>query len=113
MAADRRRSLADGSQGVTHVVPSGDIVHCDGEEDVGLTVHDVQGRLQWSLKFFENLHMDLSRSQNEHLTAGIERYVCVFTCLCDCYYSSSARKLLATGSTFISKLKTLIFQSTG
>jgi hypothetical protein len=73
MAAYKRRSLADGSQGVTHVVPSGDIVLCDGEEDAGLTVHDVQGRLQWSLKFFENLHMDLSSSQSEHCKAGIER----------------------------------------
>lgn len=71
----KRRSLADGSQGVTHLVPTGDIVLCDGEEDVGLTVHDVQGRLQWSLKFFENLHMDLSIAQQEHRDAGIERYV--------------------------------------
>jgi hypothetical protein len=76
MSAYKRRSLADGSQGVTHLVPSGDIVLCDGEEDVGLTVHDVQGRLQWSLKFFENLHMDLSMTHRDHLKAGIERYVC-------------------------------------
>lgn len=74
-AANKRRSLADGSQGVTHLVPAGDVVLCDGEDDVGLTVHDMQGRLQWSLNFFENLHMDLSRSQSEHLRVGIERYV--------------------------------------
>lgn len=71
----KHRSLADGSQGVTHLVPPGDIVVCgDGEEDdVGLTIHDVQGRLQWSLKFFENLHMDLSLAHSEHRNAAIER----------------------------------------
>ncbi|KAG7350417.1 hypothetical protein IV203_009777 [Nitzschia inconspicua] len=73
MAAYKRPSLADGSQGVTHMVPPGDIVLCDGEEDMGLTVHDIQGRLQWSFKFFENLHMDLSLAQQEHRNEAIER----------------------------------------
>jgi hypothetical protein len=71
--AIKRRSLTDGSQGVTHHLPPGDIVSYDGEEDNGLTVHDIPGRLQWSFKFFENLHMDLSLSEAEHHKAAIER----------------------------------------
>jgi hypothetical protein len=74
-----RRSLADGSQGVTHHIPSGDLVSCgdsdDNDDNLGLTVHDIPGRLQWSFKFFENLHMDLNPSQEEHRRKGIERYV--------------------------------------
>jgi hypothetical protein len=50
-----------------------------------LTVHDIPGRLQWSFKFFENLHMDLSLSESEHLKEAIERYVSYnFTRVCVC-----------------------------
>ncbi|KAL3920226.1 MAG: hypothetical protein SGARI_006998, partial [Bacillariaceae sp.] len=77
MSFKQRRSLADGSQGVTHDIPSGDLVSCDGEQqDFGLTVHDIPGRLQWSFKFFENLHMDLSslsEEEEQRREAAIER----------------------------------------
>ncbi len=70
-------NLADGSLGVTHLVPPGDVVSCDDQtlvdDNLGMTVHDVSGRLQWSFKFFENLHMDLSPNHAEHLRAGMER----------------------------------------
>jgi hypothetical protein len=74
----KKRCLSDGSQGVTHRIPPGDLVSCcdgDGDEDLGLTVHDIPGRLQWSLKFFENLHMDISPSQEDHRRKGMERCV--------------------------------------
>mmetsp|Transcript_19997 Transcript_19997/g.35177 ORF Transcript_19997/g.35177 Transcript_19997/m.35177 type:complete len:476 (-) Transcript_19997:845-2272(-) len=71
--ATKGRTLADGSQGVTHCLPPGDLVSCDSSGDVGLTVHDIPGRLQWSFKFFENLHMDLNEAGFDHLIAGVER----------------------------------------
>ena len=72
-----RCSLADGTQGVTHEVPPGDVVSCDDhtlvDDNHGMTVHDIAGRLQWSFKFFENLHMDVSPAQAEHLRDAMER----------------------------------------
>lgn len=84
-----QRRLSDGSQGVSHKLPVGDVVVVDSDyinniggdgsdtlpssDEAGLTIHDVHGRLQWSIKFFENLHMDLRHESKDHLVAGMER----------------------------------------
>ena len=51
----------------------------DGEENekggTEIMVHDENQRLQWSIKFFENLHFDLNPAHREHLHEGIHRYV--------------------------------------
>ena len=58
----------------------------DEENEKGgteLMIHDENQRLQWSIKFFENLHFDLNPAHREHLHEGIERYVyirCFSTC---------------------------------
>jgi hypothetical protein len=76
-AATTTNNIAEGSQGVTHQVPPGDVVSCDDhtlvDDNHGMMVHDTSGRLQWSFKFFENLHMDLRPTHMDHLRAGMER----------------------------------------
>lgn len=63
--------------GVTHLLPAGDVVSCSDNDLVddshGMTVHDVSGRLQWSFKFFENLHMDVTPARADHLRRAMER----------------------------------------
>jgi hypothetical protein len=67
--------------GVAHRIPPGDVVtsfdidHTTlvDEDDRGMTIHDRQRRLQWSFRFFENLHMDLSVDRADHLRSAMER----------------------------------------
>ena len=54
----------------------------DEETEKGWTelmIHDENRRLQWSIKFFENLHFDLNPAHREHLHEGIHRYVYIST----------------------------------
>ena len=45
------------------------------DDESGLTVHDVDNKLQWSFKYFDNLHMDLGTFTitRQHLHDAIER----------------------------------------
>ena len=65
------RALCTGACGVQLETPPGDVIAADDES--GLTIHDVENELQWSITFFENLHMDLRSSTKEHLESAIER----------------------------------------
>eukprot|EP00529_Nitzschia_sp_RCC80_P013033 CAMPEP_0113461632 /NCGR_PEP_ID=MMETSP0014_2-20120614/11649_1 /TAXON_ID=2857 /ORGANISM="Nitzschia sp." /LENGTH=589 /DNA_ID=CAMNT_0000353415 /DNA_START=554 /DNA_END=2320 /DNA_ORIENTATION=+ /assembly_acc=CAM_ASM_000159 len=118
----KRRLLTDGSHGVSHLLPPGDILRVDDADDgdnndrtssrrrrrrskqhddsnkdeydvdendydddpydeddddersgVELMIHDENQRLQWSIKFFENLHFDLNSAHRDHLHESIER----------------------------------------
>lgn len=65
------RCLSTGTFGFRLETPSGDVVNADDES--GLTILDAVNDLQWSLKFFDNLHMDLSDSTKQHLNDAIHR----------------------------------------
>eukprot|EP00529_Nitzschia_sp_RCC80_P013026 CAMPEP_0113476178 /NCGR_PEP_ID=MMETSP0014_2-20120614/19525_1 /TAXON_ID=2857 /ORGANISM="Nitzschia sp." /LENGTH=591 /DNA_ID=CAMNT_0000369167 /DNA_START=60 /DNA_END=1832 /DNA_ORIENTATION=+ /assembly_acc=CAM_ASM_000159 len=122
----KRRLLTDGSHGVSHLLPPGDIFRVDDADGGGensensenndrrssrrrskqhddsskdeygadenddddddhydhyddessgmeLMIHDENQRLQWSIKFFENLHFDLNSAHRDHLHESIER----------------------------------------
>jgi hypothetical protein len=65
-------SLASGELGCKiGGLPPGSVVEDD--EDAGLIIHDRERDIQWSVKFFENLHMDLSGPTMGHLESAIER----------------------------------------
>ena len=67
-----RSTLCDGTLGVKLPnAPLGTDVLSD--EDLGLTIHNDEDRLQWSINFYENLHMDLCEENRAHLRNSIER----------------------------------------
>jgi hypothetical protein len=64
-------SLSAGLYGFEIRIPAGSVVN--GDRDMCLMIHNNDHNVSWSLKFFENLHMDLSHSTREHLHEEIER----------------------------------------
>jgi hypothetical protein len=67
-------SLASGELGCKiRGLPPGSVVVNSDDENAGLTIHDGERDIQWCVKFFENLHMDLSRPTMGHLESSIER----------------------------------------
>jgi hypothetical protein len=66
------RSLSSGLYGFETRIPTGSIVNGD-TRDMCLMIHNNEHNISWSLKFFENLHMDLSHSTREHLHQEIYR----------------------------------------
>ena len=66
--------LATGEMGCRFCLPSGTTVKL-GANDSGerLDLVDKGSDISWSIRFFENLHMDLRESSRNHLEEGIRK----------------------------------------
>jgi len=69
-----RSALATGELGCEMELPSGSSMQMDGGGyNDRLVIFDEINNLTWSVRFFENLHMDLRNSMRSHLKQGIEK----------------------------------------
>ena len=49
------------------------ILSDEGERNDTLVIFDEYRKVTWTIRFFENLHMDLRESMRNHLEQGIEK----------------------------------------
>jgi hypothetical protein len=68
--------LTTGEMGCRFCLPSGTTVKLDANDSrERLDLHDKESDISWSIRFFENLRMDLRESSRDHLEEGIRKYV--------------------------------------
>ncbi len=71
-----RTPLTTGELGCVFKLPAGRRIKADdGQVMDRLDLLDENDNVSWSIRFFDNLHMDLRNSMRSHLKKDIETYV--------------------------------------